>query len=135
MTFRSAVDWWYYAVVIGAAAVALAAVVPILGADKGMLTALALGTLVVAVGLPLWLLLTTSYRVDSHSVQVRSGPFRWNIPIGEIQSVRESRSVLSSPALSLRRIEITYGRGRRILLSPADREGFLKAIGRTLDSD
>jgi hypothetical protein len=135
MTFKSAVDWWYYAVVIGAAAVALAAVVPILGTDQGMPTALALGTLLVAVGLPLWLLLTTSYRVDSHSVQVRSGPFRWNIPIGEIQSVRESRSVLSSPALSLKRIEITYGRGRRILLSPADREGFLKAIGRTLDSD
>jgi len=133
MTFRSAVDWWYYAVVIGAAAVALAAVVPVLWTDHGMPTALALGTLLVAVGLPLWLLLTTSYRVDSHSVRVRSGPFRWNIPIGEIQSVRESRSVLSSPALSLNRIEITYGRGRRILLSPADREGFLKAIGRALD--
>lgn len=133
MTFRSAVDWWYYAVVIGSAAVALAAVVPILGAGPGMPMILALGTLLVAVGLPLWLLLTTSYGVDSHSVQVRSGPFRWTIPIGEIQSVRESRSVMSSPALSLKRIEITYGRGRRILLSPADREGFMKAIGRTLD--
>jgi hypothetical protein len=133
MTFRSAVDWWYYVVVIGSGAVALAAVVPILGAGPGMPMILALGTLLVAVGLPLWLLLTTSYEVDSHSVQVRSGPFRWTIPIGEIQSVRESRSVMSSPALSLKRIEITYGRGRRILLSPADREGFMKAIGRTLN--
>jgi hypothetical protein len=37
--------------------------------------------------------------------------------------------VLSSPALSLNRLEIRYGNGKRMLLSPQDAAGFLKAIG------
>lgn len=59
---------------------------------------------------------------------VRSGPFRWRIAIDGIESIRPSRSPLSSPALSLDRLEITYGGGRRLLISPEDREGFLEAI-------
>jgi hypothetical protein len=40
----------------------------------------------------------------------------------------ESRSPFSSPALSLDRLQIDYGAGKSILISPADKEGFIEAI-------
>jgi hypothetical protein len=46
--------------------------------------------------------------------------------------VEETRNPLSSPALSLDRLKITYGNGKRIMISPADKIGFLKAIGQEL---
>jgi hypothetical protein len=90
---------------------------------------LALGfAVVVGVVLPAWMLLATDYRVERDDCRVRSGPFRWTIPVSEIQSVRPTRNPRSSPALSLDRLEITYGGGRRLLVSPLDKDGFLSAI-------
>lgn len=133
MIFRSAVDGWYYAVIVVAAVVAAIAVVPLLWTGQALHIIVAVGTLLLAIGLPLWLLYSTSYRVDSKSLRVRSGPFRWTIPLDEIHDVRASRSPLSSPALSLDRIQIRYGRGKSMLLSPRDREKFLAAIGHRID--
>lgn len=133
MAFRSAVDWWFYAVVAVAGTVAVVAVLPVVASGTPGQVALGLGTLLIAVGLPLWLLFSTEYRVESKTLLVRSGPFRWTIPLADISSVRESNSALSSPALSLKRLEVTYGRGKSILLSPADRDGFLAALGRKVE--
>ena len=78
------------------------------------------------------LLIGTHYTVDGNILRVRSGPFRWKVPIDQIESVQPTRSPLSSPALSLDRLQIRYGAGRRIMVSPADRSGFLRAIGQEL---
>ena len=129
MAFRSAVDWWCYVVFGIAGITALGAVMPTLASGRSSQIAVGLATLLIAVGLPIWLLLSTVYTVDQQELKVRSGPFRWTIPLAEIASVRESSSLLSAPALSLKRLEILYGRGESILLSPADRDGFLRAIG------
>lgn len=132
MVFRSAVDWWFYAVVAVSAAVVVRACFPLLQSDQVGPMLLASATALVAVGLPVWLLVSTCYRVNAGTLEVRSGPFRWTIALNEIAEVRSSRSALSSPALSLDRLEVRYGGGRRILLSPRDRQGFLAAIGQTL---
>jgi hypothetical protein len=84
---------------------------------------------IIVFGLPVWLLFSTYYVVEANTLKIRSGPFGWSILISEIKSVRPSRSVLSSPALSLNRLEIQYGRGQSILVSPEDIEGFKNAIG------
>jgi hypothetical protein len=133
VAFRSAVDWWFYAVIAVAVAVAVVAVLPVMATGSPGQIAFGVGTLLFAVGLPLWLLFSTEYRVVEQALLVRSGPFRWTIPLAEISSVRESNSALSSPALSLKRLEVKYGGGKSILVSPADRDGFLAAIGRRLD--
>lgn len=133
MAFRSAVDWWFYVVIAVAGAVAVVAVLPVMATGSPGQIAFGVGALLFAVGLPLWLLFSTEYRVVEQALLVRSGPFRWTIPLAEISSVRESNSALSSPALSLKRLEVKYGGGKSILLSPADRDGFLAAIGRQLD--
>lgn len=135
MEFRSAVDWWFYAVTAATAVVVALAMFPLLKSGQIGQIAVAGVTAMVAVGLPLWLLASTYYRVSAGSLEVRSGPFRWTIPLNEITEVRKSRSALSSPALSLDRMEVKYGGSRSILLSPRDRGGFLKAIGQTLRTE
>ena len=86
------------------------------------------------VGLIVWLLSGTHYTVDRGMLRIASGPFRWRVPIDKINTVEATRNLLSSPALSLDRLRIRYGKNRRIMISPADKAGFLKAIGHELDS-
>ena len=78
-------------------------------------------------------LLRTHYTIDGDVLRVVSGPFRWAVQIDEIESVEATRNPVSSPALSLDRLRIRYGEGRQIMVSPADRSGFLKAIGQEID--
>jgi hypothetical protein len=66
--------------------------------------------------------------VAGNTLRVACGPFRWKVPIDSIEKVEATRSPLSSPALSLDRLRINYGK-RRIMVSPSDRAGFLRAIG------
>ena len=77
-------------------------------------------------------LLRTHYTIDGNELRIVCGPFRWKVAIDQIESVKATRNPLSSPALSLDRLQIRYGSGRRIMISPADRAGFLKAIGQEL---
>jgi hypothetical protein len=77
----------------------------------------------------LWVLYGTKYTVTSDRLEARSGPFRFQVPLLEIDSVEPSRNPLSSPACSLDRLDIRYGRGRRhILVSPRDKVAFLRAL-------
>lgn len=135
MTYRSAVDWWFYVVVFGVAIATIPTMVPLFASGQPIQVLIAVFTLLLACGLPLWLLASTYYRIDASALIVRSGPFRWTVPLSEIRSVRPSRSLLSSPALSLDRIRIDYGRGRSLMVSPRDREGFLAAIQRRMSPD
>ena len=82
----------------------------------------------VIVGLLGSMLIGTHYTVDGNTLRIACGPFRWQVPIDAIESVEPTRNPLSSPALSLDRLRIQYGR-RRIQVSPADKAGFLSAIG------
>lgn len=74
------------------------------------------------------MLIGTHYTVDGNTLRVACGPFRWKVPLDAIESVEPTRNPLSSPALSLDRLRIRYGK-RRIMVSPADKAGFMKAIG------
>ena len=91
--------------------------------------------MIAVVGLMVWLLLGTHYTVDRGVIKIVSGPFRWKVPIDQITSVTATKNPLSSPALSLDRIIIRYGKRGRIMVSPADKAGFLKAIDRNLEND
>jgi hypothetical protein len=90
-------------------------------------TVLILAALVI-VGLLGSMLIGTHYTVDGNTLRIACGPFRWKVPVDAIDSVEPTRNPLSSPALSLDRLRIQYGK-RRILVSPADKAGFLRAIG------
>ena len=127
--FRSAVDMWFYLVVLGSMLTVMLALGPILATPTGGRVLLASGMFLVAVALPLWLLMGTYYTVVADELRIRSGPFRWVIALSDIEHVRPSRSLISSPALSLNRLEIAYAGGKRILISPRNPERFLEVIG------
>ena len=129
MIFKSAVGWWYYVVIVAVAIVVLFSIVPPIRSGH-LSVALGGAIVILSLGLPLWLLFSTSYRVDAQFLFVKSGPFSWTIPLTEIQSIEPSRSLISSPALSLDRLEIRYGNGKSVLVSPADRESFLETVSR-----
>jgi hypothetical protein len=86
--------------------------------------------LLMAVGLVVWIYQATYYEIDGNQLFIRSGPFTWRIPTDEIHSVLPSGNMLSSPALSLDRLEILYGRRRSVLVSPAQRSAFLEALAK-----
>ena len=129
MTFKSEVDLWLWVIV--ALVVIISLVVSVRLFLKASLAGCLTGAwlMAIGIGLPLWLFYTTHYVVKDEVLQIQSGPFKWTIPITSISQVVETSNPRSSPALSLRRLEITYGESKTIMLSPKDREGFLAAIG------
>lgn len=131
--FRSKIDTWL--VLVGLAGIAVAGVAMAFAAfeDPVSLSAvLALILVLATCALIASMFLCTWYDIDGNLLTIRSGPFCWRVPIDAIDSVKPTRSPLSSPALSLDRLDIRYGR-RRIMVSPADKRGFLKAIGHDPD--
>lgn len=69
----------------------------------------------------------TDYTIDGPDLRIRASVFRWRVPLAAIESIEPTRNPLSSPACSLDRLLIRYGR-RRVMISPEDREGFLRAL-------
>ena len=101
----------------------------------GLPLTLRLATLLPLVGLfclLAWTLLATHYTIDEYNLTVRSGPFRWVIALSQIESVTPTRDARSGPALSLDRLRICYGGGRQMLISPQEKEAFIRDLERRL---
>lgn len=127
MLFRSKIDLWLAIALIGTVIITLAAAVATLQRASGVALLLAI-SIAISTVLPIWTLAFTIYMVEGKTLLIRSGPFRWRIPVSSIRRIEPSNSVLSGPALSLVRLRIEYGTGQSILVSPADQQGFLRAI-------
>jgi len=98
------------------------------------LSGLALALSLLAPAFMLWSFYGTSYALLSDQLLIRSGPFRFRIPLAEITAVAPSREPWSSPACSLDRLEIRYrGNRSRIFVAPEDKAGFLEALRRRCD--
>lgn len=127
-TYASKVDTWLFvllAVVVGAMFVGMG----MAAAKEGWLRVMQ-GAFVVlgVIGLLVWIWLGTSYTLEDRHLIVRSGPFTWRIAIDEIISVEKPKGFArarSNPALSMDRLLVTYGKGKRLMISPAEKEKFL----------
>lgn len=129
--FPSRIDSWLAGLAFGPLLLGVLALVYASMRDPTMrLSEMTIGivALLAAGGGLLWMFRTTHYTVDGATLRIRGGPWWMNIAIAEITSVKPSRSLRSSPALSLDRLEIQYGDGKSVRISPADREGFLRAL-------
>jgi hypothetical protein len=131
--FPSKRDAWLAVVLwIGTAMLVAGAIVTITSPGPILARFVLAATMLAAGAFGPWVLYGTGYRVTAAEIAVRSGPFRWQVPLAAIESVAPSRNPLSSPACSLDRLRVGYrdarGRGRAILLSPADKIGFLAAL-------
>ena len=132
MKYKSRKDWWLSIIVwgamlfaIGSGGYALIEKTPNIGEF--------LITLALSIVLPmfiLWMWLTTFYVIGQKNLIIKFGPFKKTIPLDSIRTVKKTMNPLSSPALSLKRLEITYGLYNSILISPHDREGFMKVLAK-----
>lgn len=90
--------------------------------------AIATFILIAGAGFPLWIFVSTKYIIKNENLEILSGPFSWNIPIKSIKSVDETQSAITSPALSFDRLEIKYNEDKVILVSPAEKNEFIKKL-------
>lgn len=127
MIFRSAVDAWFYLLAI-MLPMALIALMVLSINSSALEIQIVLGiSAIITLGLPV-ILFTTYYIIDSGKLKIRSGPFFRIIPLSDIKTIKPSNSALASPALSLNRLEIQYGKNKSVLVSPKDMKGFQNAI-------
>jgi len=129
LIFPSKIDRWLLALIAAPLGVSVAVVISALLTHPPLEAVLIMvGVEALVLGFISWTFRSTRYLVTDREVIVRSGPFRWRIEIDKIESIVPSRSPISSPAMSLDRLQIRYSRGRSLLVSPEDRIGFLEAV-------
>ena len=126
--YKSKIDWWLGAILVVAMIASALAGLKALSTDTP--NAIWTAALIGGVGfiLPLVGLLSTRYVIQGQQLVVRSGLFKWRIPINEISDITPSSDPIASPALSLDRLRITYGKTKSLLVSPRDKDGFLAQI-------
>jgi hypothetical protein len=128
--YRSKIDWWLLVLLCVAPGMTIAIAIALAFGGKVSEAPWAL------IGLPLvavvyfGLVFPMRYGIDDHYLVVRFGVVRQRIPLADISEVRPTNSPLSSPALSLDRLHIQFGEGffKAVMISPADRDGFLDEL-------
>jgi hypothetical protein len=124
--YASEFDLWVRLVLILVPVVSIGTVVvAALSSGEGIVAALI--SLLIVAGIYGGLLFPLYYRLESTGLLVRFGLVRQHIPYDTITSVRPTRNPLSSPALSLRRLRIDYGRSF-VMISPVRRDEFLASL-------
>jgi hypothetical protein len=129
LVFKSKVDAWLGGL-LGVQGIALAGVglALLVYGPGGRISIVMAAVLLAGATLVASTLAWTQYSFDDVTLVVRSGPFAWRVPIWEVTGVKPMNQMLSGPALSRDRLQIDYGEDRSILVSPADKQGFLAAL-------
>lgn len=82
----------------------------------------------VTIILLLWVALGTYYEIDDGVLKINHGPYRWRIPLEQIESITPIRSYRSSPALSMNRVMISYAGGKTVMVSPERQQEFIMSV-------
>lgn len=130
MKYQSKKDWWLTIIVWGAMLFAIgsggyALIEGTSNIGESIVTSLSSIILPIFI---LWMWFTTYYVIDEKNLIVRFGPFKKIVPLNSIKSVKKTMNPLSSPALSLKRLEIVYGQYNSVLISPKNRDEFIEVL-------
>lgn len=126
MRFPSKVDWWLAIILAVIPVVAIGATVASWSQPDRWVGLVAVAFVIAIYG---GLVFPLYYEVGDQHLLVRFGLARYRVSYGDITRVEPSHNPLSSPALSLDRMRIDRSRGSYLLISPRDRDGFLRALG------
>lgn len=80
----------------------------------------------------LWVWFRTGYYIGAEWLKVQYGPYKKHIPLEEIEKVVPTRDPFVAPALSSDRLEIHYGPGKFIKISPNNKADFLKRLRKNI---
>ena len=128
--YRSAVDWWLALIIVGCEGLVIWAAIDATmekGAIDWMTFLVAIGCSVIFI--PMFGIKYVMY--EEHLLVSMSIFGKIRIAYRDIVEVKKSCNPLSSPALSVKRVQIDYmqnGVHRMVLISPKDREAFIKEI-------
>lgn len=130
MFFISKKDTFYSIAIWGAIAVVfLTMVFPVfLTFSISNFVLLVLG-LIIIVWLP-WIWFSTGYLVEDNTLIIQAGPFKQTVDIKEIRKIMKEKSILTSGALSIDRLQIQYGKYKYVGISPKKEYEFIKLLRR-----
>lgn len=117
-TYRSKVDFWLLAVIY---AVIIASVVPI-----GCSGNVAVSIIIAAVPITFYLF-NIRYVIRGTSLIVKDGLFSHAYDINDIQSIKPTHTLLSAPAASLDRLEISFTHDS-LVVSPKHKDDFISQL-------
>ncbi len=92
-------------------------------------TLMTIGLLTLLFAFILHMFFKTRYIIDGNKLKIKSGfiPYK-PIDIATIKEVARTKSIISSPAPSFDRIIIKYGKYDEIIISPKDKQNFVKDL-------
>lgn len=128
LTFRSKVDTWVLVVILVVVSIAVLGVDALLGTGNVLAWIGIAAIASVGIVVPLWILVYTRYELRDERLTIHCGPFRWHVPLEEISDVSPTLSAAKGPALSSSRVRLEYGEGRSIMISPDNRDIFLRSL-------
>lgn len=77
----------------------------------------------------IWIWVYTKYTITPDYVKIRMGPYERKIAIDDIRSVRQTKNVFSSFALSTNRLEIVYCKYYNVTyIAPKQADMFIRMI-------
>ena len=92
-------------------------------------TILAFSAMVVLYGFILHMFFNTTYKIEKRKLYIKCGFFNYNpVKIGEMKKISKSSNIISSPAASFDRIEITYGKFEELIISPKHKTKFVEDL-------
>lgn len=125
--YKSRVARWYLWTCIGMAALFAGSIVLCFKSTWILLIDVVFVGL--AVALMFDMLYHTDYTIGDGKLYIRCGVlFRMTLPVNRIEEITHKSTILSSPALSARRIGLRYGRRNWVYISPRDQEDFIAEL-------
>jgi hypothetical protein len=126
--YKSKIDAWLGALLVVAMGMCAISSYQVMKMGLSASIATVVPLLLVGIGLPLWLMMGTNYSLGGGRLLIRSGPFKWVVPIESITGITPTSNPLSSPALSLDRLQISYNNGASVMISPKNKEQFIRDL-------
>ena len=125
--YKSKVAKWYIWFCVGMTAIFLGSIILCYQSTWVLLID------VVFMGIALFMiydmLLHTDYTIKGEKLHIRCGfLFRMDLPISKITEITHKSTILSSPALSAKRIGLRYGKTNWVYVSPKRQYEFIKAL-------
>ena len=116
-----------YGLLIFILAVLIGTTIPMI--FKPVWTGLFINTAVILFTLHLFL--NTYYVIEGEFLVVKSGMiFNKKIDINSVKSIKETKTIISAPALSFDRLEVNWGQYTGVVISPRDKKKFVEHMTR-----
>ena len=127
--YKSKVDLWIAILLILVVVLGIYFTILSIFFSASVKESIGLGITGVLMILSVLIFIPVNYTLLESQLLIRFGLFRYRINYQDIKSVKKTFNPLSSPALSLKRIEIQYSKGIGFtLISPNDIESFIKDL-------